>query len=114
MEDKKQTRRALLVPADPNSPVQEIDLPSNDREAVNLLCDLVGGNIESVPTGRSDVSAFINDVGKYEGLPPNVRATKRLITPDFLPGDYIAGNCVFAGLASTGDTVDLPEDEVIA
>lgn len=57
------------------------------------LQSIVGGNVETVPTEREGYLLIVNEDGKNEQLPKNLKATK--IMPHFMQvKDYIAGKAV--------------------
>lgn len=84
----------VFIPANENVPISRRQVTSlEDYQAA------VGGFIEAVYTAEAgqEVVAFINELGKLEGLPENKRATS------FLQGrlrhnDYIAGDAIVFGV----------------
>jgi hypothetical protein len=105
----KQTKEAkmanaILIPADPGKPIRTIQ--------VGDLADLqraVAGHIEAHvwKHDRPDVTCYLNDEGKFDGLPRNDRATSLLGTVLFV-GDWIAGNLLITGTDSQGELKDCP------
>jgi hypothetical protein len=104
--------RALLIPADPATPVREVQIEgSGDTALLTSLQALVGGYIEAVPfPGRTDVMPYVNEDGKHIGLPPNERAS-RLLGRAAQLGDWIAGDCLLTGYDENTDAMTaLPSD----
>lgn len=111
------TVKALVVPADKSLPVREIELPYTGGGSLDVLQGAVGGHIEAVtlpeafnPDGSGTM--YVNADGKFtEACEYNPRATDFMV-PGFglFWGDYIAGDCVLAGVElSTGENADVPE-----
>lgn len=102
--------RAILIPAEPDEPIQEIQ----HSDSLEEMQGIVGGNIEYVPfRGRPDVFPIINDEGKFMDLPVNLVATW-FLAASLQPGDYIAGDCLLMGAdPETGETTDLAPDITI-
>ncbi|MCA1571012.1 MAG: DUF3846 domain-containing protein [Chloroflexi bacterium] len=105
--------RALLIPADPDAAVREVQIDDSAGDAAQLarFQELVGGYIEQVPfPGRSDVTAFVNEHGKHKNLAVNDRAS-RLLGRAAQLGDWIAGDCLLTGFdPAEYSTIELPSD----
>lgn len=96
---------AIIIPADTSTPIQFTRLPGTLEAARGA----VGGDIESVssPAGSA---AYCNDLGKFENLTPNVRATRFLASvARHNSRDLIAGDVLIVGVDDEGETVDVPE-----
>lgn len=97
--------RAILIPADPQGAIEEIDS--------GTLADLqrrVGGLIEGVAfPGEPAAIGYVNESGVLDGLRRNERAT-RLLRPTGIPaGEWLAGDCVLVGFnRNTGGHMPLP------
>jgi Domain of unknown function (DUF3846) len=63
---------ALVVPADPQEPVRVIDLNAGGDQVKNLQKEL-GGVFDIV--GHKECDLVINDEGRIDGSPVNVRVT---------------------------------------
>lgn len=79
---------------------------------------LVGGYIEALSL-TDEVSAYINEEGKLDGLPRNEAADRlvkhalRTVGRGLIPGDYIAGPLVLTGQPDDdGDDQGVPESVV--
>ena len=102
-------RHAILVPVE--GPIQYLDIPE-DQE-YDTLVQMVGGFIESIPIpafvkGGEFCSAYINDEGKLEGRPANMKATDFFVPGvGLFYGDYIVGPMVLIGFnPETGESAD--------
>ena len=103
--------KALLIPVE--GPLVELDLPAENR--LEELQRLVGGYIEAVPVpyfvnGFDRATSYVNEEGKYIGLPANMRATDFMVPGVGIGfGDVIAGPMLLCGFdPATGDTADVP------
>lgn len=99
--------RAIVIPADDEQPITELDLMAVKANTLDALQDLVGGDIQIIPYDHPKITPVFNENGKNEGLPPNTRATV-LLRGMLFPDDYIAGDMALTGTSSDGDTIDLP------
>jgi hypothetical protein len=100
--------RAIIIPANVGEPVREATIDGYED-----LSAAVGGFLQALGyPGRADAVAYINEEGKLEGLPYNLRATVLLMTPamGYMSGDYIAGDAVLIGANPMGEDLDLPAD----
>ena len=96
--------------------IAEIDFPSaSTSETIHAV---VGGYFELFPTS-SQITVFINENGKSEGLPRNYMAEQFLIKSGFdihgclAAGDWIAGNAVIMGPPTpSGDTKSCLENTI--
>jgi hypothetical protein len=108
------TYRALLIPLE--GPITELHIPTDDDGAsLAALQAAVGGWIEAVSlppfvTDADRATAYVNEEGKLEGLPPNYLATDVMVPGvGLMWGDYIAGPMVVCGFdMHTGDNADIP------
>ena len=75
------------------------------------LQNLVGGYIEGLPVpGRPDMTAYINEAGKLDGLAMNPLATK-LMSQSLFEGDWVSGSIVFCGFdEESGEILPIPDD----
>lgn len=95
--------------------IRKITIPDGAtvRDELDVLQDIVGGNIEEAPTDDS-VTMFCNDEGKYTGLLPNPLAESycrrfgRLDARDWLVGTVI----IFGPTDDDGETTSAPDDTV--
>lgn len=81
-----------------------------DYEQINQE---VGGFIEAVYFGDHNYIAYVNEEGKYLGLPENKYATELWYRSGqrILIGDYLAGNAVFFGQTDDdGNNTDVPSE----
>jgi hypothetical protein len=100
--------RAIIIPANVGEPIREATIDGYED-----LSAAVGGFLQALGyPGRADAVAYINEEGKLEGLPYNLRATVLLMTPamGYMSGDYIAGDAVLVGANPMGEDLDLPAD----
>jgi|SRR5699024_6880298 len=87
------TTTAVIIPTEGD--ITTTTLPDDTSERLDALQHLVEGYIEPVDINE-DLSIFVNEEGKLEGLPYNPRATD-LFDGNLMPGDYIAGTAVLIG-----------------
>ena len=105
---KGHTMRALVI--HPNTSPRVVH---KDWTLAELQAE-VGGYIESLPTGRDDITIFGNEEAKFAGedggpMPLNGIVTVWLKSM-LADGDYIAGPVVVIGYdPETGENLDLPE-----
>jgi hypothetical protein len=85
--------QAAIIPADPNQPIRLEDIdPSKD------LHRLVGGNFQLVGLGPYSMNMYLNENGKLERLPANLRASVLCQWAEAIRSDdYIAGDAVVLG-----------------
>ena len=101
---------ALLIPADPERPVQRLEISGKDD-----LSAALGGHIEGVPCHHdSTIWGYVNTLGKYTaGGEPNARASSVLS-----PGKgWITGDVVLIAFDEHREECDLPigiEDRITA
>lgn len=94
----------------PNGRFSEYDqaLPVDEAQ------DLVGGDIEVMPTPRDvNVTVIANEEGKRLGLDANWKATA-LIRSHLRPTDFVAGNVIVAGPADPDGELSSLSDEDIS
>jgi Domain of unknown function (DUF3846) len=92
---------ALVVPADPNEPVRAIDLNSGDGSLSNLQRE-VGGLIDIVAHPEGDL--VINDEGRINGSPVNVRVTHWVLNDSTMAqeGKAWEGAVLYGDIVVTG------------
>lgn len=92
---------ALVVPADPREPVRVIDLDQSGDRLANLQKE-VGGWVDAVAHREGDL--WINDEGRINGSPVNVRITYWELNDSALAKEGRAGewNVVFGDCVVTG------------
>jgi hypothetical protein len=92
--------KVAVIPADPAQPVR---VQETKRIDLDFLKNLVDGWIEAVGlriagNDEPDLTMFLNEEGKLQGLPVNPRATVLAWRVDAIyPNDHIAGTAVIAG-----------------
>lgn len=102
--------KSLVIPADPTIPVRV-----EQQDGYNDLRAAVGGYVEAAPLDRGDISCYINEEGKLDGLPRNPRAdawwNRNTQQVGHLPGDYLVGTAVIRGFnPDDGEDTDVPDD----
>jgi hypothetical protein len=102
---------ALVVPADPKAPVRLIDLDAGSDEVKNLQRE-VGGVFDIV--GHKECDLVINDTGRIDGSPVNVRVTHWLLNEsaeakDGRVGEWSAlyGDVVITGPPLGGESTEV-------
>lgn|GEM_PF-4406402 len=76
------------------------------------LDQIVEGSAEGVTfTGHTDMVMFLNEMGKYEELPINSRASLLFMEYEDTFG-LLEGNAVLCGLDENGDTCDLSREQI--
>lgn len=88
-----------------------ISLQSMDVDGGDDLRTLVGGWIECAPCGDAELSFWVNEEGKLNGLPYNELGTALwyLTTPSMLGRDIMVGPVVITGgIGPEGETLTLP------
>jgi hypothetical protein len=83
---------------------------SDEGSQLQDLNALVGGYIEAIGLWP-EVTAYLNEEGKLDGMLPNRRATQLArFTQAIMPDDYIAGPLVVIGFdPETGENRDIPD-----
>lgn len=66
------------------------------KNELSFLQDTVDGYIEMVTLAGTQLTMYVNEEGKMEGLPANAKATA-IFREKFKTPDYIAGDAVFTG-----------------
>lgn len=101
---------AVAVPADPQQPVRVIDLHAGD-EVTNLQRG-VGGVFDIV--GHRECDLVINDEGRINGSPVNVRVTHWVLQDSTMAkegraweGAVIYGDVVITGPPQRGDATEV-------
>lgn len=109
------------IKLDPNEGAQAIDL----EPGLDPLQAQVGGWIQALPvpdwrmenaTDRHDVTAYVNEEGKFscvddEGRVIINRKATLFMLPNLFTGDFIAGPLILTGFnPNTGENQPLPED----
>jgi hypothetical protein len=85
--------KVVVIPADTAEPVRVEDVEKID---LAFLQKITGGYIEAISFGKDDLSMYLNEEGKLDGLPRNRRATA-LAQGSIQYNDYIVGNAVITG-----------------
>jgi len=84
--------KAVLIPCDPNKPIEDIELPDNQDECAERVRFLIDGYFERVKTRRLRANIWCDEDGKMKSKPvTNLRATflSNLVPPDFIVGDVV-------------------------
>jgi Domain of unknown function (DUF3846) len=106
----RELMKVLLIPADLALAITTLELRA-DGGLLEQIQDAVGGWVEALPwPDRDDVTCYLNEEGKVQNLPRNMRAT-RILRRVIGDGDWIAGNLLVTGFnQDTGDTLAIPDD----
>jgi Domain of unknown function (DUF3846) len=103
---------ALVVPADPQEPVRVIDLDAGGDQVKNLQKE-VGGVFDIV--GHRECDLVINDEGRINGSPVNVRISHFVLNDSTMAkegraweGAVIYGDVVITGPPRHGESTDVP------
>lgn len=100
---------SIVIPADDELPLQGSQL---DPTSVADYRDLIKGSLEVTTLRYPPASLYINEQGKLQELPLNVRATMLLWmhSPTARYGDFIAGDAVLVGpTGHDGNDTDVPK-----
>jgi hypothetical protein len=102
---------ALVVPADPREPVRVIDLDAGGDQVKNLQSEL-GGVFDIV--GHKECDLVINDEGRIDGSPENVRVTHWILQDSTMAkegraweGAVIYGDVVITGPPEYGEATEV-------
>lgn len=82
--------QAAIIPADNTQPIRFEDI-----EPAEALSALVGGDFQLVGLRLYSMNMYLNENGKLEGLPTNLRATvlcnwaKAIRADDYINGDAV-------------------------
>lgn len=87
-------RNALVI--HPDGLVHGIDLGENGNEEYDALSKAIGGFLQMVPLGDSDLLIWCDDEGKLKSLEYNEKATK-VWTRYWGQTDVMVGPCVITG-----------------
>lgn len=87
-------RNALVIKADGN--IHGIDLGEHSLDEYEAISSSVGGMIQAVPLGESDMMLWCNEEGKLIGLPYNHKATNVWVK-HWGQTDVMVGDCVITG-----------------
>jgi hypothetical protein len=87
-------RNAMVIKTD--GTFHGIDLGENSYEEYEALSSAVGGMIQAVPLGESDLMLWCNEEGKLIGLPYNESATNVWVKY-WGQTDVMVGDCVITG-----------------
>lgn len=109
------TISAVVINTDGSYNTKDIDASATDLDALNTFQGIVGGWIEAVtPQGRHDVTFYINEEGKLDGLPlnPLANALFQRLGGRLLPSDFgLVGNvAVVGGPDDIGYDQSVPND----
>jgi hypothetical protein len=100
---------ALLIPVDPEAPIERVTVPAHGDGSLNVLQSLVGGNIEAIRWPPDPlVTCYVHEEGKFE-CPRNERATGLMHGVEGIyADDFIAGPFVLIGFnPDDGEHTDL-------
>ena len=101
-------RNALVIGVDGNTEVLDLD---SSEGSLKVLQGAVGGWIEAVGL-NANLTLWVNEEGKLDGLPVNNVATK-IFQSVFGAVDIIMGNVVLTGGADDeGDDEGLTEEQI--
>jgi hypothetical protein len=102
---------ALVVPADPQEPVRVIDLNAGGDQVKNLQKE-VGGVFDIV--GHRECDLVINDEGRINGSPVNVRISHFVLNDSTMAkegraweGAVIYGDVVITGPPQRGESTEV-------
>lgn len=87
-------RNAVVIKQD--GTFHGIDLGESPEEEYSAISSAVGGMIQAVPLGDSDMMLWCNEEGKLIGLPYNESATKVWVK-HWGKTDVMVGDCVITG-----------------
>jgi len=87
-------RNAMVIKVDGS--IHGIDLGEDSHGEYEALSRAVGGMIQAVPLGESDMMLWCNEEGKLIGLPYNESATKVWVK-HWGQTDVMVGDCVITG-----------------
>ena len=99
---------ALVVGTDAVLTLQSIDADGGDD-----LNTLVGGWFQTAPCTDSELTFWVNEEGKLDGLPYNEVATEMWLatSPSMRGYDILVGTVVITGgVGPEGETLPLPAD----
>lgn len=94
----------------------EIDEVETDKEGgipLETLQDAVGGLVQRVGVmrqGCESIDVWINDDGKFSGLPVNILAT--WLSRLWVHGDFIVGDVIVCASDGNGNSVGLTDAQV--
>jgi hypothetical protein len=93
----------ICIPAEITEPARVVEITDGDS-----ICALVGGYMEALMVNPT-TTCYLNEEGKLDGLPVNVRATAMMLHA--LHGtDVIVGDVVLLGFdPETGEDLSLPD-----
>jgi hypothetical protein len=94
MEEDTNMRNAMVIKVDGS--IHGIDLGEDSRGEYEALSGAVGGMIQAVPLGDSDLTLWCNEEGKLIGLPYNESATNVWVKY-WGKTDVMVGDCVITG-----------------
>jgi hypothetical protein len=94
--------QAAIIPADNTKPIRFEDI-----EPAETLSDLVGGDFQLVGLRPYSMNLYVNENGKLERLPVNLRATVLCNWAEAIRADdYINGDAVVLGPINDDAGVD--------
>lgn len=111
--------KVAVIPADKDLPIRVEEVPEINLDFLQKQVDgyieviniLTGGPEDDDPF-PTEVSMYLNEEGKLQGLPYNARATF-LASGAIMPFDYIAGDVVLTGpVDDEGEDTGLTDEQV--
>jgi hypothetical protein len=101
-------RKALIVRASKSIQTVDLDAPEG---SYRVISDAVGGYIEAVSLD-DDLTMYVNEEGKLDGLPLNLLATL-LFRTRFGATDIIMGDAILVGgVDDEGDDLGLSDSKL--
>lgn len=101
--------QVAIIPADNTQPIRFEDITSS----LEALQGAVGGDVQVVGLREYSMNMYLNENGKLEGLPTNLRATVLCTWAESLRSDdYINGDAVVLGPVDEEEGVDTGLTEV--
>lgn len=101
-------KKALKISVEGVAEVVDLDAPEG---SLKVLQSAVGGWVEAIDL-NDEVTMWVNEEGKLEGLPTHAPAT-RFYQTTFNTQDWIAGNIILTGgVDDEGDTLGLTDEQI--
>jgi len=96
-------RNAMVIKQD--GTFHGIDLGESPEEEYSAISSAVGGMVQCVPLGESDLMLWCNEEGKLIGLPYNESATNVWVKywgqTDVMVGDCVITGCIYCDFELT-------------